>query len=100
MVGVLSSNERARRCYAALGFGEIGRRREARLIAGKAYDAVYMDLLAREFQGSAVASIVERSQSQGVLPRQACSLRLRSRSFGPPRPCHASPTLSRLERPP
>ncbi len=50
MLGVLAFNERAIRCYKKVGFREIGRRREARLIGGQWYDAVLMDILASEFE--------------------------------------------------
>lgn len=57
MLGVFSFNERAQAAYRKIGFKEIGRRREARIIAGKAYDGVLMDILEDEFRarwGSAV----------------------------------------------
>jgi RimJ/RimL family protein N-acetyltransferase len=33
-----------------VGFKEIGRRREGRIIGGKKYDVVFMDILAEEFR--------------------------------------------------
>lgn len=50
MLGVFSFNERAQAAYRKLGFREIGRRRDARIIAGKAYDGVLMDMLEDEFR--------------------------------------------------
>lgn len=50
MLGVFSFNEPAIRCYRSLGFQEIGRRRDARWIGGKAYDGILMDLLEDEFR--------------------------------------------------
>jgi RimJ/RimL family protein N-acetyltransferase len=50
MLGVYSFNKRAINCYKKVGFKEIGRRRQARIIAGKKYDVVLMDILAQEFQ--------------------------------------------------
>ena len=50
MLGVFAFNERAIRSYQSLGFHEIGRRREARWIGGKAYDVIFMDLLEEEFR--------------------------------------------------
>jgi RimJ/RimL family protein N-acetyltransferase len=50
LLGVFSFNERAIACYRKIGFREIGRRRQARLIAGKWHDVVFMDLLADEFR--------------------------------------------------
>ena len=51
-LGVMSFNERAIACYKKVGFKEYGRRREAYFLNGKYYDHVYMDILAREFEGS------------------------------------------------
>ncbi|UCD18023.1 MAG: GNAT family N-acetyltransferase [Candidatus Zixiibacteriota bacterium] len=50
MLGVLSFNQRAISCYRKVGFKEIGRRRKARLINGRWYDLVYMDMLNEEFE--------------------------------------------------
>lgn len=50
MLGAFSFNERALAAYHKIGFREIGRRREARIIAGKAYDVVLMDMLEVEFR--------------------------------------------------
>jgi RimJ/RimL family protein N-acetyltransferase len=55
MLGTFAFNERAIRCYEKAGFREIGRRRQARIIAGRAYDAILMDILAEEF-GAAYVS--------------------------------------------
>ena len=52
MLGVMSFNERAMACYKKVGFKEYGRRRESYFLNGKYYDKVYMDILAREFEGS------------------------------------------------
>lgn len=51
-LGVMSFNERAIACYKKVGFKEYGRRRESYFLNGKYYDHVYMDILAREFEGS------------------------------------------------
>jgi RimJ/RimL family protein N-acetyltransferase len=50
MLHTYSFNERAIRAYQRAGFRVIGRRREARRVAGRAYDVIYMDCLATEFQ--------------------------------------------------
>lgn len=47
---VYSYNKRAIRVYEKCGFKEIGRRREAKIIAGKMYDEVLMDILDNEFE--------------------------------------------------
>ena len=49
MLDTFSYNERAIRAYKRAGFREIGRRREATRVAGKAYDLIFMDCLATEF---------------------------------------------------
>lgn len=54
-LGVFAFNERAIAVYRKLGFREIGRMRQARIIAGKCYDILLMDLLAEEFSGSLLA---------------------------------------------
>ena len=43
---VYSYNKPAIRCYKKAGFKEAGRIREAKQIAGKRYDEIYMDILA------------------------------------------------------
>jgi RimJ/RimL family protein N-acetyltransferase len=54
MLSVYAFNTRAIRCYRKIGFKEIGRRRQARLIQGTSYDIIYMDILAEEFTGSSL----------------------------------------------
>ena len=50
MLGVYSYNERAIRVYNRAGFRLVGRRRQAWRLGGEAYDVIYMDCLASEFQ--------------------------------------------------
>ena len=50
MLGVFAFNERAIACYRRVGFREIGRRRQARIIGGQKHDAILMDILAEEFE--------------------------------------------------
>ncbi len=50
MLGVFAFNERAVQTYRKLGFNEIGRRREGRMLAGKAHDVILMDMLEDEFR--------------------------------------------------
>jgi RimJ/RimL family protein N-acetyltransferase len=45
-------NQRARTCYEKIGFKEIGRHREARIVMGRKYDEIFMDMLADEFTQS------------------------------------------------
>jgi RimJ/RimL family protein N-acetyltransferase len=49
---VFDYNERAMRCYLKAGFKEIGHHREARIIMGRKYDEIFMDMLASEFSKS------------------------------------------------
>ncbi|MCC7371600.1 MAG: GNAT family N-acetyltransferase [Chloroflexi bacterium] len=49
MLRVFSYNERAIRAYLRAGFQEIGRRREAQRVGDRAYDVIFMDCLAADF---------------------------------------------------
>jgi RimJ/RimL family protein N-acetyltransferase len=61
MLGVFAFNERAITCYKKVGFKEIGRRRQARIIGGKKYDAVLMDILAEEFESAYVSKFIKQA---------------------------------------
>jgi RimJ/RimL family protein N-acetyltransferase len=50
MLTVYSFNEAGIRAYTRAGFREFGRRREALRLGGRAFDIVYMDCLATEFE--------------------------------------------------
>ncbi len=50
MLGTFEFNRRAIRAYEKVGFQRIGMRREARIIAGKAWGVVMMDILEEEFR--------------------------------------------------
>ena len=52
MLEVYSYNTRAIKSYLKCGFKFIGRRREEKVISGKRFDLIYMDILASEFKGS------------------------------------------------
>lgn len=60
MLGVFSYNRRAIECYKKVGFKEIGRRRKSKLIGGKWFDGVLMDILAEEFKSVFVSKIVDK----------------------------------------
>lgn len=47
---VFDFNERALRCYRKVGFREVGRKRQARLIDGKYRDVIVMDVLRSEWK--------------------------------------------------
>jgi RimJ/RimL family protein N-acetyltransferase len=65
MLGVYSFNDRAIRSYKSLGFKEIGRRRQARIIGPRMFDVVLMDLLADEFQSPVVQKLVSNRAAVG-----------------------------------
>ncbi len=65
MLGAFSYNERAIQCYKKVGFREIGRRREARIVGEKRFDLVFMDILAAEFRS------LYNSQVEKVLEAQS-----------------------------
>lgn len=60
MLGVYSFNQGALRCYQKLGFKEIGRRRQARIVGNRKYDCTFMDILAEEFESVYVGKLLER----------------------------------------
>ncbi|WP_405113128.1 GNAT family protein [Paenibacillus sp. FSL K6-1217] len=61
MLGTFAFNERAIQCYKKVGFKEIGRRRQARIIGGVKYDAILMDMLAEEYESVFVKPIITGS---------------------------------------
>lgn len=63
MLGTFEFNQRAIALYKKVGFKEIGRRRQGRIIGGKKFDVIFMDLLAEEFQPAYVNSILDKIQS-------------------------------------
>jgi len=66
MLTVYAYNKSGIKCYQKVGFKEIGRRREARIIGGKSYDEVYMDLLSSEFESPFVKKIMEQGDVKHV----------------------------------
>jgi RimJ/RimL family protein N-acetyltransferase len=50
MLGTFEFNQRAVRAYEKIGFHRIGVRREARIIAGKQWGVILMDMLESEFR--------------------------------------------------
>lgn len=59
MLGVFDFNPRAIQAYRRVGFREIGRRRQARLVGSQAYDVILMDILAEEFQSPYVLPLLQ-----------------------------------------
>ena len=66
MLKLFSYNTRGYRCYLKCGFKEIGRRRSARLLGGRYYDELFMDILAEEFGISAIGALKSLETSQKV----------------------------------
>jgi RimJ/RimL family protein N-acetyltransferase len=60
MLGVMSFNQRALRSYQRVGFKEIGRRRQGRIIGGRKFDVIFMDILAEEFEPVYVNQFIEQ----------------------------------------
>ena len=59
MLGVMAFNERAIQCYKNVGFQEIGRRRQTRIIGKHMYDGILMDILAEEFTSPYIQKFLE-----------------------------------------
>ncbi|WP_058487048.1 GNAT family N-acetyltransferase [Defluviitalea phaphyphila] len=57
---VFEFNKSAIKCYKRVGFKEVGRIREAKKIAGKRYDEIYMDILANEYESVYIKDLVEK----------------------------------------
>jgi len=57
MLTVSEYNLAGRRAYEKAGFKEFGRRREADVMGGVAYDEIYMDCLASEFESPVLGRI-------------------------------------------
>jgi len=51
MLSVYADNDAGIACYKKVGFQESGRRREWVFKDGRYIDKIYMDILAREFEG-------------------------------------------------
>ena len=58
MLTVFSFNTRGIRAYTRAGFRIVGRRREAHRFSGRAYDVIYMDCLATEFQSPVLSRLL------------------------------------------
>lgn len=56
---VYSYNDFAPLLYKKVGFKEIGKNREAKLINGKFYDVIFMDILASEFESPYINKFFE-----------------------------------------
>ena len=56
MLKVYEYNINAINCYKGIGFKEVGKLREFKLIAGKKYDVVIMDILSSEYKSKYIAN--------------------------------------------
>lgn len=52
-------NKRAYKCYEKVGFKIIGKRRKSRFLAGKYYNEIYMDILAKDFKKSKLKELLK-----------------------------------------
>lgn len=59
MLKVYSFNDRAINCYKKVGFKEVGRLREYKIILGNKYDEVIMDILSCEFKSDVISNIIK-----------------------------------------
>jgi RimJ/RimL family protein N-acetyltransferase len=60
ILSVYDFNKRAIASYLNIGFKEIGRRRGERLIAGKRYDTIFMDIISSEFESPFISKVMKR----------------------------------------
>ncbi len=58
LLTVFAYNQRGIGAYTRAGFREVGRWRESKRLAGRAYDTVFMDCLASEFKGSVLTRLL------------------------------------------
>jgi RimJ/RimL family protein N-acetyltransferase len=63
MLTVFSFNRRAIACYRKCGFREIGRRRKAKLLGGREYDILFMDILAEELRNPVLGILPEPTET-------------------------------------
>ena len=65
MLWTYEYNEAGRRCYAKVGFREMGRRRASRWHAGRFWDEIAMDLLSSEFESTVLRAILAPQDARG-----------------------------------
>lgn len=56
---VYEYNLAGQRCYAKAGFREVGRRRQCRLMGGRLWDEIVMDILTAEFESPVLAKVFQ-----------------------------------------
>ncbi len=62
MLWTYEYNIAGQRCYAKVGFREMGRRRASRWHAGRFWDEIAMDLLASEFESPVLRALLDPNQ--------------------------------------
>ena len=67
---VYEYNLAGRRCYAKAGFREVGRRRQCRLMGGRLWDEIVMDILADEFESPVLAAVFRPDEPRDESIRQ------------------------------
>jgi RimJ/RimL family protein N-acetyltransferase len=67
-LGVFEYNERGRRAYLKAGFREVGRFRGTRIVGGKRYDDVWMDIVRDEVDLSRMRKLVPLVESTDSQP--------------------------------
>ena len=67
MLGAFAFNTRAIRLYRKLGFREVGRQRQARIVGSQKFDVVFMDILAEEFTPTYVPSFIADGPARSPL---------------------------------
>jgi len=68
MLDVFAYNRRAISCYRKVGFREVGRWRESKLVGGRRYDRVFMDITAAELSGTKLDGLVDRVHGDSSPP--------------------------------
>ncbi|WP_026884843.1 GNAT family N-acetyltransferase [Clostridium akagii] len=58
-LSVFSFNENAVKCYKSVGFKEVGRLRQAKIIGQIKYDSIVMDILAEEFRSRIIPRYIK-----------------------------------------
>jgi RimJ/RimL family protein N-acetyltransferase len=54
-----SFNKKAQKVFARIGFKEMGRKREVKILGDRKFDEIIMDILSTEFKGDSLTKIIE-----------------------------------------
>lgn len=66
MLWTYEYNLAGQRCYAKVGFREVGRRRASRWHAGRFWDEIAMDLLASEFESPVLRALLDPESARNT----------------------------------